>query len=473
MATALELDDIQGLIFQGYGTLEGAVFLRMRVADAAPARRWLEQLKPTSAADASREAAVCIAFSAEGFSRLGLHHEILAGFARPFREGMVTEHRRRVLGDLGENHPVEGKGWEWGASEGGRADALLFVYGKDAAAADALASELQKREGAPGWEFSPLPTPVFLDPLRDREHFGFADGIANPALRGSTAAERSHDVIAPGEILLGYPNESGRMPPSPRVPRGGGGSSAVVPKGDFGRNGSYLVFRQLEQRVVRFWEYLLEEAESKEEGAVVYAAKMVGRWPNGAPLVKWPAKEPEGDRKKDDDFLFAGDPLGHACPLGAHIRRTHPRDAIPSPEPLGPERSLALSRRRRILRRGRPYGIRVDGWPRPSAIVKSGDPDTGRGLHFVCFNADLENQFEFLQQTWVSSRKLALLGNDADPLLSNPAWPERAGPSEFTIQAASGNRRLSGLPAFVRVRGGAYLFMPGLEALRFLARLEP
>jgi Dyp-type peroxidase family len=389
---------------------------------------------------------------------------------------MVTEHRRRILGDFGKNDPEH---WEWGGSPAKdssakdnpkRADGLLLVFAGEVGAARALADELAGPAGGAELEFVPLPEPRLLraaprEPAR--EHFGFVDGVGNPEIRGAGDPRLVHNVVAPGEFLLGYPNESGQLPPSPTVPPGGRGGH-VLPKGDLGRNGSYLVLRQLEQHARAFWTFLLERGGGNEEQAIRLAAKLVGRWRNGAPLAKWPHAEPEADRVKDDDFFYSLDPRGLACPLGAHVRRANPRDAIPLLDPAG---SLDLSKRRRILRRGRAYGEPLDGWPEPAKIAASNNPDVGRGLHFLCFNTDLENQFEFVQQTWVNSRKFAGLVNDADPLLSNAEWPQQAGRTDFTIQDARGSRRMRGLPQFVETRGGEYFFMPGRRALRFLAHL--
>ena len=278
------------------------------------------------------------------------------------------------------------------------------------------------------------------------EHFGFDDGIANPNIRGYGKGGRDENRLAPGEIVLGYPNEMGRFPPSPTIPPGVG-LGIALPDGDFGRNGSYLVVRQLEQRVAAFWRHLLD-ATGDEQRAVQLAAQMVGRWRNGAPLARY-AQEPQRDgAPDDDDFGYAADREGHGCPLGAHVRRSNPRDAVPSMEP---EESLAASRRRRLLRRGRTYGEPADGFPLDvKRMAESSDGE--RGLFFLCFNADLETQFEFIQQSWIGSRKFAGLSNDTDPLLSNPEWPPRKGPTDFTVQQELGSRRYRGLPSFTRVR---------------------
>jgi len=469
LGTSIEADDVQTLILNGYRHLEGACFLRLRFGDPARACRFLSELEDrVNTGDSNPDRAVHVAFTHRGLAALGLDAEILASFSRPFREGMSRRHRRRVLGDVGENDP---RHWDWGYSPGsegpGWVDALVLVYATTDAGATAAAQEMSDLPGAESIRFDALATPGSL--IRDGvpgEHFGFVDSIANPALRG-TRSDASATAIAPGEILLGYPNEAGLLSESPHMTAGAGGSGSL-PRGDFGRNGSYLVVRQLEQRVGAFWSYLFQGRERAE--AVRLAAKMVGRWPNGAPLARWPEREPPARRDQGDDFGYASDPDGLRCPIGAHVRRANPRDSVPLVD--GAEASLRITRRRRILRRGRSYGAAVPGWPDPAKMRAANAPDGARGMHFLCFNANIESQFEFIQQSWLNARKFAGMANDADPLVANRDWPANGGPNDFTIPERGGLHRLRMLPQFVRMRGGAYCFMPGRRTLRYLARLR-
>ena len=477
MQQELETADIQSLIVRGYGKLLCAEFLRMRVRDpesgAALARQGLRALLEfitfgEQEPGQELELAANIAFTAEGLSHLGLDEEIRDSFPAAFLEGMHT--RERILGDRSRD-------WQWGKGDE-LPDAILLVFGEHDDTTKRAAEILE--QAAAGWLCTRLPSPRPLfgpgqtgaTPVL-REHFGFADGIGNPTIRG-LGQDRPENEVAPGEFLLGYPNQYGRLPASPSVDPGGG-KGVVLPNGDFGRNGSYLVFRQLAQEVYKFWEFLLEQSGGKADEAVALAAKMVGRWPNGAPLARWSAYQPDGDRRKDDDFLYAGDRNGFGCPIGSHIRRTNPRDAVPQ---LDAERSIASTKHRRLLRRGRTYGPPVKAWPQngepwpdPRAIVEAGDDQVDRGVHFLCFCANLVDQYEFVQQSWVSSRKFGGLANDADPLLSNPHVPAGAKSSGFTLQREPVNRRIEGLPAFVAMKGGAYFFMPGMRALHFLTEL--
>ena len=139
------------------------------------------------------------------------------------------------------------------------------------------------------------------------------------------------------------------------------------------------------------------------------------------------------------------------CPLGAHVRRANPRDSLP-PNP-GTEESRQVNRRHRLLRRGRNYG---PGGTEPS--------DAPRGLHFLCLNANIARQYEFVQHSWVNDPNFAGMVGVEDPLTG-----PRAGTTSFIEPAVPVRRRHTGLPQFVQVRGGAYFFLPGIRALRYLS----
>jgi Dyp-type peroxidase family len=225
-----------------------------------------------------------------------------------------------------------------------------------------------------------------------------------------------------------------------------------APVRDLGRNGSYLVIRQLKQEVARFKSHVGSEAAKLGKHPDWVAAKMVGRWPNGAPLVQFPHAEPPNydPIKKDENFLFGrDDPQGLACPFGAHIRRANPRDQF-NPDN---KTQMSITNRHRILRRGRSY---VDD--------KSNAETEAQGLLFMCLNADLDRQFEFLQQTWIGSTSFGPLCGEADPLMGT----NRAD-GTYTIPTPDGPRQLTGLPSFVSVIGGGYFFLPGRQALNYLS----
>ena len=314
---------------------------------------------------------------------------------------------------------------------------------------------------------------AILDTLErlDREPFGFRDGISQPVVEGLPKATRGQRSVAAGEFVLGYPDGYGQLTDRPLLPRSDdprqllppdpGGSGAA----DLGRNGTYLVLRQLEQDVDGFWRYLGEATRrpdgSGDPGArAALAAKLVGRWQSGAPLVKAPHQD-DPSLATDNDFGYHHtDPLGLACPLGAHIRRVNPRDSL-DPQP-GSTASLDVNGLHRLIRRGRGYG--------PGAGNGAGSGD-GRhratGLYFICLAANLARQFEFVQHTWLNSPTFNGLYDDTDPLVGS----RQGGGGTFTAPARPVRRRYHDLPQFVRTRGGAYFFLPGISALRYLAQL--
>lgn len=453
----LERHDIQGFLLSAYGHLPCATYLLLRVSEAAPGRRWLARLaEEVTTAEGKQEGfSTNLALTATGLSKLGLDPAGLSTFPRAFREGMATEHRARVLGDSKESAPPE---WRWG-NEQNPIDILLLVFAADERELEAQLGRQRDGIQASGGVQEVLALSAGRQP-DTKEHFGFADGIAQPVIEDSGRLPRQLNrtghatVLKAGEFIVGYEDDYG-FPPI--IPRAAG-------MDEFGRNGTYLVFRQLQQHVAEFWHFLDEatrrpEGTSDPEARERLGAKFVGRWMSGAPLVKYPSSDPHAGTSTlntENDFeYYEKDAHGFACPVGSHIRRSNPRDA------LGPDPQTALksAHRHRILRRGRSYGHRLD-----DPFVEDG---AERGLHFICLNGDLERQFEFIQQTWVNNTTFAGLHGESDPLVGNQ---DNTG-GRFTVQDDPLRRRVHNLRSFVTVKGGAYFFLPGLKALRYLASL--
>jgi Dyp-type peroxidase family len=453
--TALDYADIQGLVLRGYGEKPEASFLLGQVRNARAVRHWLAHQPVTNAALAHRtdgdrdelrrqrhaeRSARNVAFTYAGLLALGLDAERGArAFADEYRAGMAHGRTRQRLGDeLAEQ-------WAWAdrAHAGGAFEADLVVLLYAPTAAD-LAAQMQRTRD----ELGPAVYWRVLDTqwLHGREHFGFLDGIGQPRLR----VNPNWRDTAAGEIVLGYPDSRGdRSPPE---------------HDDLLANGSFLVFRQFYQDVPAFWRAAAAVGGGPPgvaESAVKLAAKMVGRWPSGAPLVVSPEVDPGPTRSRVDRFGYRDhDPDGLACPFGAHLRRMNPRDWL-----FGATEATArlVSERHRIVRRARPYGpptnMTAAEMARDPAAVEPAD----RGLHFLCFASDIARQFEFLQQSWANNPKFAGLLSDPDPLIG------RAERRDFTIQARPVRLRARALPEFVRVDGGGYFFLPGITALRRLA----
>ncbi|PJK21426.1 Dyp-type peroxidase [Mycolicibacterium goodii] len=465
----LELDDIQGIVLHGYGALDNAAFLLLRIDDVGATRRWLTRLplRDSTGTPAVTDTCTNIAFTPSGLLKLGLPDEQFAMLAGEFREGMSgSRHRRRILGDHGTSCP---SAWRWDA---GKVDVLLMLYARDATEVAELESSHRLPEAG-------VHTVGRLDSLTlpgRKEHFGFRDGISQPAVAGYDDGAPGNTVAA-GEFLLGYPNAYGQYTDRPVVdptadPHDLLPLAADQPgRRDLGKNGSYLVFRQLRQDVAGFWNSVSERSgdvlgTERVAACVGLAAKMVGRWPSGAPLVKTPTADNPA-LADDNDFMYfrSGDGDGFNCPIGAHLRRSNPRDALdPSP---GSDRSIDVGKRHRIIRRGRAYGPPLSPTLDPADMIGVPDDGVDRGLHFICFNTQIGRQFEFIQHTWANSTKFDGGYAEDDPITGARGNGVPGG--TFTVQREPVRRRVTGLPRFVDTVGGAYFFMPGIRCLRYLA----
>jgi len=322
------------------------------------------------------------------------------------------------------------------------------------------------------------------------EPFGFADGLSQPAIDWDQETDPDtrrleySDLAALGEFLLGYSNEYGKFTDRPVV--SADAASAELPdaaddpgKKDVGRNGTYLVFRQLDQDVRGFWRFLHDATGGEPAAMDRLSAAFVGRTRTGEPLVTAAPGAGDGLNR----FTFDDDPRGVVCPVGAHIRRSNPRNTDYPGRPTGLAKLLAALgastkgfrddlvspvRFHRVLRRGREYG---PGLSPADALQPAPRDDTERGLHFVCLNANIGRQFEFVQNAWLMNTAFADLRGETDPLvgLREPV-PGCPASGDFTIPRAGGPaQRVSGLSQFVTLRGGEYFFLPGLSALRYLA----
>jgi Dyp-type peroxidase family len=465
---SLEFSDIQGIIVSGYGHLSHSKYLFLRIEDAVKAKGWLRSLlqnqRITSAHWVTKPpVAVNLALTYAGLQTLGASADLLQSFPKEFVEGMTAPHRSRQLGDLGINAPPH---WEhpWQADS---AVDLLLILQAAAADLDPLYDKYQVQLEPNGLELLTVETGYI--PADSKEHFGFHDSISQPVIEGSpqdTKTCLAQDLIKAGEFILGYFNEDGNYPSTPAVPvsQDKANSLSLLPETalkDFGRNGSYFVFRKMAQDVAGFRRYFQDTFSTPEERTLMMS-KVVGRWPSGAPLVQAPEADPLGDRSPANDVLADSndftyrpeDSQGFRCPFSSHIRRTNPRDSLGQDA----DESIKSSRRRRLLRRGVVYG---DPLPE-SAMEDDGQP---RGLLFFCINANIRRQFEFVQQSWVNMPTFNGLYDERDPLVGHS--PDGS-PRTMIIPQVPLSQSLR-LPNFVTLKGGAYFFLPSFSALNFLA----
>ena len=370
---------------------------------------------------------------------------------------MATTYRSRLLGDVGDESP---SGWTWGGPASDPVHVLVLAYARTDGLLERLCRELLDEAEGNGLR---LVQQLETSPLVPAEPFGFHDGISQPLVEGlGRGTDRLAGEVRAGEFVLGYTNEHGQVSQRPLLP-GADDPRSLLPRdesgrADLGRNGSYLVMRQLRQDVDAFWTFA-DEASRGEDGVPdgeareLLAAKMVGRWPSGAPLTLAPQHDDPALADENSFGYHETDPRGLACPIGSHVRRVNPRDSL-EPNP-GSDESLAINRRHRLLRRGRSYGPATGGGE--------------RGLFFVCLNANLARQYEFVQHTWVNNPSFNGLYDEPDPLIG----PRGEKGTYFTLPGNPVRRRYADLPQFVSVRGGAYFFLPGIRALRYLAADPP
>lgn len=488
-----EFDDIQGVVRFAHGHMTAACFYLMRIADPAVARRWLAAAPVTSAAVLAPrpDTALQVAFTAEGLRALGADDTIMAGFSPEFRTGLAGDpDRARRLGDTGANDPAA---WAWGSGE--RVPHMLAMIYATPDRFEAWTDRLFDAQWRQGFD---VLARLDTTDMGGREPFGFIDGISQPEpdwerrLQPEHGEVRYRNTVALGEFLLGYPNEYGKYTARPLLdpaadPR------AMLPTAedrpdlrDFGRNGSYLVLRDLRQSVRAFWDYLGAQASALGTSPYHLAERMVGRALDDgtplAPLQRPGLTGPPAGMSPLNGFVFDDDPAGAVCPLGAHIRRANPRVADVPPGTVGflarLLQTLGLNRQaprddlispvrfHRLLRRGREYGTFVP--PREAT-----GRDAEAGLRFICLNANIARQFEFVQSAWIASPKFNGMTGESDPLLgTREPIPGCPATRHFTWSRDGGvRRRLADLPRFVTVRGGAYFFLPGLRALRYLAAI--
>ncbi len=448
---SLDLDDIQGIVLFAYASLAKAAYVHVNFPASAGSRpnTWLAKfandVAPANVRTGKVGDKIHVAFTAPGMARLGVLQQELETFPRELQQGMGHELRAHVIGDEAENHPET---WEVGGPHNRPVHALMMLYSHNA---DSIA-RLREREAARVADFGGEIVHIDEAYLQDKEHFGFADGIEQPHIAGSPRNKPDHFVEVPaGEFILGYPNAYSEMPPSPR------GADGF----DIGKNGTYLVYRKLRQDVAAFWQAMLAQTACDSD-PIACAARTVGRWPSGAPLVNYPSADISAGEDFEPAFEFTKrDPDGVRCPLGAHIRRANPRDML-LPDP---ESSMKAVQRHRLLRRGRVYGP-----PSPELIRDRALSDGHeRGLVFVALNASIRRQFEFVQQTWINNPKFAGLYDETDPLVATTP----SHPAQMTIPGMPVRSKLYGLPRFVTTRGGGYFFLPGLRALQWLAASNP
>ena len=478
MENTLDLDDIQGLIVKGYGYMPSAAYKLLTIQDPQAAKKWLAKITPeltTANRQKRHDFCVNLAISYFGLQALQIPQDTVNSFALEFQEhpfqDVITQHRLRILGDVGDNAPQH---WEWGGvdEERQKIHLILMLFASSEAHLQEICQTVEKDFSQYG--ITELRHFITHQLPENKEHFGFHDGLAQPEIEGYTKEAPSDNVIKAGEFILGYKNEYDRFPESPTVSKQLDAQN-ILPTAtndaaskDIGKNGSYMVFRQLEQNVKGFWDFVNNAAQKLEGYTTEHlAAKIVGRWKSGAPITLAPDKD-NPDLANFDSFGFYDQDFdGMKCPIGSHIRRSNPRDAFMKNKKKG----IAFSRKHRFLRRGRSYGKPFVESFDVQDILKKPQDDHKRGLHFIGFNTSFGRQFEFIQQAWETNPMFLGLAQEPDPLLGSQVLAENKIEAVFSMPQCPVRQRVTNMETYIRVRGSMYFFLPSLRAIQWITTL--
>ncbi len=489
----VQMQDMQAILATGFASLRYCSYWLLRVECHEACMAWIDALVRAdlvkNAAELGRDKdpvsgphlhseAVMIAFTFEGLHALGLREQADFPFPAPYRNGMADSYRSKALGDDNAPH------WTWSDTGADAVHVLVAHYrddprsGVESLMCDAHSNGLSGCRVMARVDTCPSYTQQTQADGRNvyesTEPFGFRDGIAQPVIDGMRRSqaeqiarrkvgEQFEDrVVAPGEFILGHVNQYGELAYCPTVKGWPIEKNADDSDSRFALNGSYLAVRQILQHTDRFRDMLNEHRPKSGEPSL--AERMVGRKMNGEPLVQCPFVSADQDafRYRVADFD------GFQCPRGAHVRRANPRDMLA----WNVESGIAASKLHRLLRRGRVYAAATRSCERPGepecghkshVYGARGAPQCAEGLFFMALNADIDRQFEFVQQRWINNRQFADLSGEDDFTSGMPA------PHAFTTQGMPTGDRTEHLAQFTDTIGGGYFFVPGLSALRFLA----
>lgn len=468
--------DVQGLIASPFADLPEAASLFLSLPENAGGS-WLHALRQVIAVTPAlglTDPSIALAFTCSGLRQMGMDEAALGSFSREFREGMHQIDRSRRLGDDDKTTSIPG-GPVWGGNTfdpyGKQATktpvtvhAVLLLYAKDISSLNGLIAKAEHALSEAGVIVSHR---VDIQ-VTEREHFGFADGVSQPILYGPAivsgpGTESKWHRIPAGEVIIGQTNAHGDLAAGPIVaevpekPTMLGVGNAPPGYRDLGRNGSYLVIRELQQDVAGFWNHMDTEAAALGGGLTGewLAERVVGRKIDGTGLLPETVLHPDSSvaRTVNEFGYFNEDKDGLSCPLGSHVRRSNPRDGLARNQDEAHALVHSVNSHR-ILRCGRKFGP-------PPADPRQQD-GVARGLLFMCLNTDIARQFEFVQETWLLNPGFATQADEVDPLMgpkgrmSIPACPFRHRPK---------------IETFVKFAGGEYFFLPSLSAIDYLATL--
>lgn len=359
-------------------------------------------------------------------------------------------------------------------------------------------------------------------PLTGHEHFGFLDGVSQPGLRGRISDDPTdvltprqnpdnldqgkpgQDLLWPGEFIFGYQRQS----PAPKPGQEDELNTEPGPSADDGpvwaKDGSFFVVRRLRQEVAAFHKFL--EATSEQLGLARdhFGAKLVGRWPGGAPIMREPQQDnprlgnddcannhfefrdashpiqphPEDPTYCADDTFpqSPGDEQGAICPFASHIRKTYPRDDNGT---LSGGINETTTQTHRLLRRGMPFGDPYYPPPDPDKKKDIGN----RGLVFAAYMTSITNQFEFVTRNWANNLEFkdssegGELRSGHDLIIGQSNNDDGSRKRRFVLPSKDheGNIQRVEVMAeedWVIPTGGGYFFAPSIDALCLLSGTE-
>lgn len=514
MSKVLDLLDIQGDIVRPYGRFGFPVarYVFLNIRDGNKGRAFVGEItkKVTTAVTWGEGpdpvprplATLNIAFTYQGLKELDLPRASLIGFPEEFVMGM--KQRKDILGDDGPSAPEHwDRIWRDSREENRDKDVHILIsinaqqpehietsyqwlltIIEHSEAGVAVLDGHRGDNGAEDLPYQDAKVVIENGQITSKEHFGYTDGIGDPYFdgladaperclgRGKQTEDGGWEPLATGEFLLGHIDEAHEYPPAPKP---------IL----LSRNGTFMVYRKLHENVASFENFLERESQGYAGGKELLKAKFTGRWAdNGAPLVSapdaaskkaWDQRFAQADAAEQDrmlsDFTYDDDMSGAKCPFSAHIRRINPRASLQMTSGKTPGSLVcnkdafdtpgALANRRRLLRRGLPYG----------QVTNRNSDHGNHGIIIMMLNADINRQFEFVQQQWVNYGNDFRAGNDKEILLGNHSTEL---PSKAVLQVDPDSNDVPyfvrNIPRLVTTRGGDYFFIPSMTALRMIAK---
>ena len=333
---------------------------------------------------------------------------------------------------------------------GKRIDGVLLITGGAQAAVDSEAAKVLALLGTSVSVIHDQTGNVRPGAEKGHEHFGWLDGVSQPAINGLSTPFPGQRSLDPGHFVFGYPGQTAPPPLS------------------WMNNGSFMVFRRLNQLVPEFEQFLLDQGGTLGLDPVLLGARLVGRWKSGTPLELTPSQDDTTlgpDPQQNNNFDFSDDQAQRRCPFGAHIRKTNPREDF---APGGTQ--AADVDPHRVIRAGIPFG------PEVSATEEAAHTTSQeRGLMFVCYQTSIPNQFEFVQIKWANNPGFIFGKNHPDGSPVNVGFDPIIGQNQGAPRTTdepipnypAGNVRstLREPKDFIVATGGGYFFVPSVSAL--------